>query len=50
MNAPFIVCFVLCIGFGIAALYFNHLDRMDAAEDYHLMHGPNSGCADCESK
>lgn len=47
MNAPFLICLVLCIGFGVAALYFRRLDR---AAEYHLMHGPNAGCLECEDK
>jgi hypothetical protein len=47
MNAPFLVCFVLCIGFAVAAVRAIRLDR---ADEYHLMHGPNSGCVECEDK
>ena len=50
MNAAFMVCLVLCIAAGVAALWASHLDRMDAAAEYHLMHGPNDGCVDCEDK
>lgn len=47
MNAPFVVCLVACIGLGVYALYVRGLDRWD---EYHLMHGPASGCVECEDK
>lgn len=47
MNAPFLICLMLCIGFGVYALYARGLDR---ADEYHRMHGPASGCAECEGK
>lgn len=47
MNAPVLVCLVLCIGFGLYALYARRLDRVD---EYHLLHCPSSGCPDCEDK
>lgn len=24
--------------------------RLDRADEYHLLHGPNSGCAECAAK
>lgn len=50
MNAPFMVCLVLCIGFGVEAVRRWRLDRAAAIEPYHLMHGPKSGCIECEDK
>ena len=48
MNAPVIICLVACIFAGVYSLYLRNLERTPAA--YHLMHGPNDGCIDCESK
>lgn len=51
MNAPFIVCLVLCIGFGIESVRRLRLDRAPHPRTpYHLYHGPNSGCPDCVDK
>lgn len=47
MNAPFMVCFVACIGLGVYALYRWNLER---SEDWHLIHGPADGCIECEGK
>lgn len=47
MSTPLLICLVLCIGFGVAALRAIRLDR---ADEYHLMHGPASGCVECEGK
>ena len=48
MNAPVIVCLVACIAAAMYALYLRNLERVPA--EYHIYHGPKSGCADCESK
>ena len=40
-------CILLFIGFGVYALYDR---RLDAADEYHLIHGPSDGCPECESK
>lgn len=51
MNAPFIVCLVLCIGFGVESVRRLRLDRAPQPIDpYHLLHGPNDGCLECEAK
>jgi hypothetical protein len=47
MNAPFVVCLVAWIGLGIYALYLRNLERPGV---YHLMHGPDSNCVECEGK
>lgn len=47
MNWTHMLGLVLCIGFGVYALYARRLDRFD---EYHLAHGPNSGCVECEGK
>lgn len=44
MNAAFLICFVLCIGFAVAIPWALRQDRSDA----HLLHRPGSGCAECE--
>lgn len=51
MNAPFLICLVLCIGFGMESLRRRRLDRaVESRTPYHLYHGPDSGCPDCEDK
>lgn len=51
MNAPFLICLVLCIGFGMEALRRRRLDRADTPRTpYHIYHGPDSGCPDCSDK
>lgn len=47
MNVSFLICLVLCIGFGMEALRRHRLDR---ADEYHLMHGPTSDCPECVGK
>lgn len=42
-----LLCIVLASSFGVFALYARRLDRID---DYHLLHGPASGCIECEGK
>lgn len=32
---------------GVGIAYARRLDRMD---EYHLMHGPNDGCPECDGK
>lgn len=44
MNAPVIV---LLVGVVFAAVWFFRERNLDA---YHLMHGPNDGCLECEGK
>jgi hypothetical protein len=51
MNGAFVLCLVLCIGFGVEAVRRWRLDRAQAEpEPYHLYHGPKSGCIECEDK
>ena len=33
-----------------AAVWAVWARRLDRADEYHLMHGPNSGCIECEDK
>lgn len=46
MTWPVLICLVLCVGFGVAIPWARRADRAE----YHLMHGPNSGCVECEDK
>lgn len=46
MSWPILACLVLCVGFGVAIPAAIRADR----RDYHLMHGPDSGCLDCQDK
>ena len=48
MNAPFFLCLMACIGCAVYAAYRRNLERTPAP--YHLMHGPNDGCVECEGK
>ncbi|WP_168709304.1 hypothetical protein [Arthrobacter sp. PAMC25564] len=51
MNGFFILVLAATI-FG-AIVYIPRairLDRADAYAEFHLMHGPRSGCVDCEGK
>lgn len=51
MNVSFLICLVLCIGFGMEALRRRRLDHAGTVRDqYHIYHGPKSGCPDCEGK
>lgn len=52
MNAPFLVCLIMCIGFGVESVRRWRLDRArnTPRTPYHLYHGPKSGCPDCEDK
>jgi len=51
MNAPFLICLVMCIGFGVESVRRWRLDRApQPIEPYHLMHGPKSGCIECSGK
>lgn len=45
MNVSFLICLVLFVGFGMEALRRRRLDR---ADEYHTLHGPDSCCPDCE--
>jgi hypothetical protein len=47
MSWPVLLVLVLAVGFGVASLRALALDR---ADEYHLLHGPNDGCAECEGK
>lgn len=50
MTAPFLVCLVLCVWFGVESVRQWRLDRAAEPGPYHLMHGPKSGCLDCSDK
>ena len=47
MSAPVIVLLVATIGAAVWAAWARRLDRID---EYHLLHGPNDGCVECENK
>lgn len=49
MNWTHLLGLVLCIGFAVGIPWALDRDRLDVAE-YHLMHGPNTGCVECEGK
>lgn len=49
-NAPVIVCLVMCIGFAVYARYRRNLEAAPSFTEFHLMHGPRSGCVECEGK
>lgn len=44
MNAPVIVLLVACV---LSAVWSFRERNLDA---YHLLHGPDSGCVECEDK
>jgi hypothetical protein len=46
MNASFIACLVLFIGFAVAIPWAIRNDRAD----WHLLHGPADGCLECADK
>lgn len=46
MSVAILVCVVLLIGFGVAILPAMRAGR----DDFHLLHGPDSGCVECEGK
>jgi hypothetical protein len=47
MSWAILLVLVLMVGFGVAILPAMRADRED---EYHLMHGPNDGCVECEGK
>jgi len=47
MSWPTLLCVVLAAVFATLSLRALALDR---ADEYHLMHGPTSGCVECEGK
>lgn len=49
MNAGTFIVAVLALGFMVAIPYAIYRDRLDWSE-YHLAHGPASGCPDCRDK
>jgi len=44
MNGFFVLCLVLCIGFGVAILWSRNENRAAL----HTLHKQGSGCRDCE--
>jgi hypothetical protein len=46
VNGFFLLVLVMCIGAGVIARWLHNLDGFEA----HLLHGPQSGCAECASK
>lgn len=42
-----LLCVVLLAGFAVAIGPARRLDRLD---ECHLLHGPDSGCVECEDK
>lgn len=49
MNASFLVCLILCVAAGMLIFPARRMDRRDWSE-YHIAHGPDSGCVDCAGK
>ena len=47
MSWGILLCLVLLVGFGVAILPAMRADRYD---EWHLMHGPDSDCLECEGK
>ena len=47
MNWSFLICLILLVGFGVAILPAMRADRDD---EFHIQHGPDSGCVECEGK
>ncbi|AHB31651.1 hypothetical protein ArV2_gp40 [Arthrobacter phage vB_ArS-ArV2] len=47
MNAPVIVLLVATVFAWVWIFRARTLDRWD---EFHLMHGPNSGCPECAGK
>ncbi len=47
MSVAILICLVLLVGFGVAILPAMRADR---ADEYHLLHGPDSRCVECEGK
>ena len=45
MNAPFVVCLVMFIGFAVAIPWAILTDRAEL----HLLHKPGSGCPECDA-
>jgi len=50
VNAYPLLYLVLLVAVGVAALRAVRLDRADRWAEFHLMHGPQSGCAECVDK
>ncbi|MFS0715515.1 hypothetical protein ABC337_04785 [Arthrobacter sp. 1P04PC] len=48
INGFFMLVFAAVI-FG-AVVYIPRAIRLDRIDAYHLMHGPSSGCVECEGK
>lgn len=48
MSIPFFICVLACVGCGVYAAYRNNLERNWS--EYHIAHGPRSGCVDCQDK
>ena len=49
MNAATFFVAVLALGFMVAIPWAIYRDRLDWSE-FHMAHGPDSGCAECEGK
>lgn len=50
MSVPFFLCLIACVGLGVYGRYRANLERPVAVAEYHLFHGPTSGCIECEAK
>lgn len=46
----FLIAVAVVFGFVVVLPRALRLDRRDAHAEYHLMHGPDSGCLECEGK
>ena len=40
----------LAVAFGLAIRPAVRADRADRSAEYHIFHGPNDGCMECEDK
>jgi hypothetical protein len=46
----FLVAVVVVFGFVVVWPWARRRDAEDALAEFHLMHGPASGCVECEDK
>lgn len=54
MNAFFMVCLVLAVATGVAAVWAHRIDEAERdwcdIDEWHLLHGPTDGCRECADK
>jgi hypothetical protein len=46
----FLVAVAVVFGFVVVLPWARRRDAADAYAEFHLMHGPGSGCVECEDK